>query len=87
MIDLKVLLCRSQRHSRGLKEVQTRHGQPFIKYQITSEAIFLVMRGTSSFPLRHEVFSCFPMYLFPNLERALTYQDYVNIRPLDLTNC
>jgi len=30
-----------------------------------TEAVFLVMLGTSSFPARHGVFSCFPIYLVP----------------------
>ncbi len=40
-----------------------------------TEAVFLVMLGTSSFPARDELFSCFPIYLVPSWIRARTQYD------------
>jgi len=56
---------------------------PQIKLQATSnncllkhsETVLLVMLGTSSFPARNELFSCFSIYLVPRWERARTQHD------------
>jgi hypothetical protein len=40
-----------------------------------SEAVFLVMLGTSLFPARHELFGCFLIYLVASWERARTQHD------------